>query len=122
MHELDPEYKNNLLDLTSLALFGSIFVLLLTIAFGISLPESDFEADTTTSVVWDSIEFTFIGKEGNTPTSYLWDFGDGNKSSEKNPIHTYKETGVFTVSLTIIDVDGDFNTLIKKNYITINKS
>ena len=64
----------------------------------------------------------YRGKEGNTPTSYLWDFGDGNKSSEKNPIHTYTETGIFTVSLTIIDVDGDFNTLIKKNYITISNS
>jgi len=33
-------------------------------------------------------------------TSYLWDFGDGNTSSDKNPLHTYTATGTYTVTLT----------------------
>ena len=31
--------------------------------------------------------------------NYMWDFGDGLISDEVNPIHTYVETGVYTVSL-----------------------
>jgi gliding motility-associated-like protein len=33
-------------------------------------------------------------------TSYFWDFGDGNTSTEKNPGHIYKEIQSYTVSLT----------------------
>ena len=35
---------------------------------------------------------------------YLWDYGDGKTSTAKAPNHTYTDTGVFTVKLTI---DGD---------------
>lgn len=34
---------------------------------------------------------------------YDWDFGDGNISSDESPSHTYQDTGIFTVSLIIID-------------------
>jgi len=32
--------------------------------------------------------------------SYLWDFGDGNTSTETNPVHTYAADGTYLVSLT----------------------
>lgn len=32
---------------------------------------------------------------------YEWDFGDGSISMDKNPTYTYKEKGVYTVSLTV---------------------
>ncbi|MCB0805784.1 MAG: PKD domain-containing protein [Bacteroidales bacterium] len=35
------------------------------------------------------------------PEEWLWDFGDGNTSSEQNPIHTYNVFGEFEVCLTI---------------------
>lgn len=34
-------------------------------------------------------------------TSYLWDFGDGNTSTEEEPEHTYSEEGEFTVTLWV---------------------
>lgn len=34
-------------------------------------------------------------------TKYLWDFGDGTTSSEKDPSHTYALAGVYTVKLTV---------------------
>jgi len=33
-------------------------------------------------------------------TSYLWNFGDGQTSTEKNPTHLYAQKGVYNVSLT----------------------
>lgn len=32
---------------------------------------------------------------------YLWDFGDGTFSNEISPTHTYNQTGIFIVTLTI---------------------
>ena len=40
-------------------------------------------------------------------TEWLWDFGDGNLSSEQNPSHTYAEVGLYTVSLTVIGPGGE---------------
>ncbi len=33
--------------------------------------------------------------------SYYWDFGDGNSSVQKNPTHTYADTGYYAVCITI---------------------
>ncbi|MDP8233125.1 MAG: PKD domain-containing protein [Candidatus Zophobacter franzmannii] len=35
--------------------------------------------------------------------SYLWDFGDGNTSTEESAFHTYSIPGTYTVSLTVSD-------------------
>jgi PKD repeat protein len=53
-------------------------------------------------------------------SSWLWDFGDGTTSTERNPIHTYtfKDTGDFTVSLTVTGLEGT-DTETKKNYIRL---
>ncbi len=53
----------------------------------------------------DNFTVTFNNLSANA-TSYSWDFGDGNTSSEENPVHTYTEEGDFTVVLLAIDDDG----------------
>lgn len=45
----------------------------------------------------------FQDKSWGEVTAWQWDFGDGNTSVEKNPIHTYAEGGKFVV---ILDVTG----------------
>ncbi|MFK7845850.1 MAG: FG-GAP-like repeat-containing protein [Rhodothermales bacterium] len=37
---------------------------------------------------------------------WAWDFGDGNTSSDENPVHTYAAYGTYTVSLTVTDDMG----------------
>lgn len=39
-------------------------------------------------------------------TQYLWDFGDGNSSTEINPIYTYSTEGSYTVTLIAIGPGG----------------
>ena len=44
------------------------------------------------------VSFTNCSKYGS---SYLWDFGDGTTSTEKEPIHEYKSLGLYNVKLTV---------------------
>ena len=41
---------------------------------------------------------------GNVET-WLWEFGDGEKSTEQHPLHTYAEGGKFVVTLTVTSGD-----------------
>ena len=75
-----------------------------------------FETDTTMMYIQSPIQFTDLSV--GTPTSWLWNFGDGETSAEQNPSHSYQNTGNFNVSLTIADVYGD-TTLLKSDLIHI---
>ena len=54
--------------------------------------------------------FTFADQSEGSPTSYLWEFGDGNSSTEANPIHEYIDDGTYEVCLTITNECGDNKT------------
>jgi len=40
------------------------------------------------------------------PTSWLWDFGDGQTSTEPSPDHTYTALGAYDVTLTVVNALG----------------
>ena len=66
-----------------------------------------------------SIEFNMMSdiSDGN----YLWNFGDGNFSNEKNPEHTYMNQGVYDITLSVTNSsDGQMSTETVKNLIAIN--
>ena len=44
--------------------------------------------------------FDFLNKSSNFENC-IWDFGDGNQSTDFNPTHTYLQNGVYDVILTI---------------------
>lgn len=52
-------------------------------------------------------------------TSYLWDFGDGTTSIKSKVAHSYANTGVYTVSLTVMDAAG--NKSIKTGVIKVEE-
>lgn len=68
----------------------------------------------TSDTLWDTVvpdfpiavDFSGDGADPDGgPVSYQWDFGDGNKSSAQNPVHSYKSHGVFDITLTVTDDD-----------------
>jgi len=48
--------------------------------------------------------------------TYFWDFGDGNVSSEKEPVHTYRTSGKYNVKLMAEGPGG----LVEANHVVIN--
>ncbi|MEQ8707035.1 MAG: PKD domain-containing protein [Phaeodactylibacter sp.] len=50
------------------------------------------------------VQFTDVST--NVPTSWNWDFGDGTTSTEQNPVHTYSESGTYTITLEACNVLG----------------
>ncbi len=40
------------------------------------------------------------------PTGWLWDFGDGTTSTQRNPVHVYSQAGVYEVRLQVASADG----------------
>jgi len=53
------------------------------------------------------------------PTSWLWNFGDGQTSIQKNPLHQYSALGSFTVKLKVTNAFGSDSVEIP-NYVTIS--
>ncbi|MCP6726938.1 MAG: PKD domain-containing protein [Patescibacteria group bacterium] len=46
----------------------------------------------------------------NDELSYLWDFGDGNTSTQFSPFHEYNQSGTYTPKVSVEDVDGESST------------
>ena len=63
----------------------------------------------TAAFTFEEVEagtFAFSDQSTNNPTSWLWDFGDGNTSMEQNPEHTYEQNGEYTICLTASNATG----------------
>lgn len=56
------------------------------------------------------VAVSFTDASTNTPTSWLWTFGDGATSTSQNPNHTYKIPGLYSVSLKATNASGN-NTI-----------
>lgn len=53
----------------------------------------------------------FADTSSGSPTSWLWDFGDGNTSTAQNPSHTYAAAGPYSVKLTVSNSGGSSQTV-----------
>jgi PKD repeat protein len=82
-------------------------------------PAADFSADQTSITEGETVNFTDLST--NSPTSWSWDFGDGNTSTDQNPAHQYSAAGIYTVELTATNSAGS-DTETKTDYITVNEN
>ncbi len=79
-------------------------------------PEPFFRADNYDGCGDMDVQFT--DNSWPRPTSYLWDFGDGNTSTEQHPMHSYDEAGDYSVTLKVTNDLGS-NDLQKQNMIAL---
>ena len=78
-------------------------------------PVSNFTADHT-SGCGGVVAFTDLT---GSATTWTWDFGDGQTSNEQNPIHSYAQSGNYTVTLAVTNCAGADDE-IKTSYINVN--
>lgn len=61
------------------------------------------------------VVFTNLSSNYDGANSILWDFGDGEISTEKNPIHKYDKKGVYCVTLKVSSFLSRKSDLYKAN-------
>jgi PKD repeat protein len=110
----------------SLIVRGLAFLLILSLVLTAckeELPEVGSQPDKTPP----QAGFSFKPNEANykeltftntslSATDYVWDFGDGNTSTDKNPSHTFVVDGTYTITLTATDklqVNNAFTTTVE---------
>ena len=82
------------------------------------LPQAQFTQDDSTGCAVKSVQFTNL-----TPLTvdWQWDFGDGTPAVfDENPLHTYQNDGVYSVSLQVWDANGCTGTLAKPQLIVLD--
>lgn len=82
---------------------------LVTVVFFQSCTQDDHSPKPTasfTAVQESEGKVTFNLTSSNTH-SYLWNFGDGDTSTDKSPTHTYKRNGKYAVTVTASGNEGD---------------
>ena len=81
----------------------------------------DFTASVVSGPSPLTVVFTAVSTAIMRIIKYTWDFGDGYKSNEVSPQHTYNEGGNFTVNLEVIYENRIAYKKIKSNYIAVFK-
>jgi len=83
---------------------------------GDDAPVADFTANVTSGDAPLSVQFT--DASSGSPTTWFWEFGDNETSTEQGPGHTYSAAGNYTINLTVTNAAGS-NSTIKADYITV---
>lgn len=122
-------FKNNIASVFSMKhfLILLIFALPFSACDDLVLPEEGSIADltppsanfSTMATVGEYKEINFTNLSISA-TDYVWDFGDGNTSTDKHPVHTYAEDGTYTVSLKASDKTGATSEAYTKNIEIVN--
>ncbi|MDD1662175.1 MAG: PKD domain-containing protein, partial [Methanomicrobiales archaeon] len=90
---------------------GDYNIYLATLGSALPCPVAGFTTDRTSGIAPLTVQFT--DTSDGSPTSWLWDFGDGDttNATKQNPVHTYAADGTYSVSLTVGNAVGrDYTT------------
>ena len=95
-----------------------------SLIFNVNLPEIGYPEFDYTSFYFTTYgglsindPITFTNQSTEEYFSLLWNFGDGNTSTEENPTHTYSVRGWYDVTLTVEFILGCSYSITKTLYI-----
>jgi len=77
-------------------------------------------ADASFNQTFGSYTVQFLNNSINA-TSYSWDFGDGQTSTQANPSHTYANGGDYVVTLTAINGDCEDEITINLGSVSVQE-
>ncbi len=64
------------------------------------------------------LQITFQDTSTGDINEWLWNFGDGNTDTRRHPQHTYQQTGVYNVILSVSG-PGGADTVVRQNLIAV---
>lgn len=87
--------------------------------------KAEFSADSTSGSVPMTVKFqdrshNYTYDYSTRIKEWHWDFGDGETSGERHPSHTYAQAGAYTVTLRIVDSEGDEDTETKAQFVVVD--
>ncbi|MBK9272590.1 MAG: gliding motility-associated C-terminal domain-containing protein [Saprospiraceae bacterium] len=78
-------------------------------------PKATFEVDKNC----DNTLVSFINS--SEPGNYVWIFGDGDTSTAQNPIHEYRDTGTYLVTLIVrAECNNQISKFINVGFVKVN--
>lgn len=80
------------------------------------VPDAEFIAETRQGDPPLTVQFRDFS--AGHPLAWLWDFGDGTTSNQKDPVHTYTKEGYYTTSLHIANAFGN-DSLTRPDHIRV---
>lgn len=95
-------------------LICTIFVSLFSFAQN---PVANFSTSSPSSGC-SPITVVFQDLSSGNPTAWLWDFGNGNTSSQQNPSAQYSTPGSYTVKLRVTNAQGS-DSITRVNFVKV---
>jgi len=80
-------------------------------------PTADFSAVSTSGEVPLAVRFADLSS-GDIQV-WDWDFGDGSRSGERNPVHVYQGTGKYSVSLKVTAPGATESIRVREDYVFV---
>lgn len=77
--------------------------------------ECDFHVTDSSIISGGSVNFISLSEDYN---NLFWDFGDGKTSMENRPVHTYSESGIYSVTL-FAGNQNESESVTKEDYIIV---
>lgn len=108
--------ENTKISLLNRNLFICLLLLLCSFRTLAQTPAANFTSHIREGCANLSVRFT--DQSTNSPTSWAWDFGNGQLSDLQNPTAVYNTPGIYTVRLTVRNASG-VDGVVKTDYITV---
>lgn len=78
--------------------------------------QANFKYNPKKACLPATVTFTNLSKNG---LNFQWDFGDGNTSTLRDPVHAYTKPGIYEITLTSSDPASCNKTDVKKGKVEI---